>query len=267
VSRRQRAPGNDYPATVESLGRDGGSSYLLQSIRKAQKAPLITGAVILVVVALIAAAGVTTVLTRRHSGPNTAKPVRAAAPVSLPPYAPRPGPNGTKILTETIDPLSLAVPSDWMAPPADQQTLPGELDAFAAKAPALAAILHTEADYAHRAAVRIFAYQPVTPFTFVSVLSYASPSTKSLTAESVAAVVAASKKTKPTGAALSGVELPIGPALKTDSSMVSKKQTLVIELVTLVAGGRTTLVLMVSETNVPAIPQIFDQIARSLSRT
>jgi hypothetical protein len=216
---------------------------------------------------LIAAAGVATALTRHHSGPAAAKPVRAPAPVSLTPYAPRPGPNGTKILTETIDPLSLAVPGDWMAPAADQQTLPGELDAFAARAPALAAILHTESDYAHRAAIRIFAYQPMVPFAFVSVLSYASPSTKSLTADSVAAVAAASRKKKPTGAALSGVELPIGPALKVDSSMVSKKQTLVVELVTLVAGGRTTLVLMVSETNVPAIPQVFDQIARSLSRT
>ena len=222
----------------------------------------------MVVVALIAAGGVATVLTRHHSGPAAAKPVRSAAPVSLTPYASRPGPNGTKILTETIDPLSLAVPSDWMAPAADQQTLPGALDAFAAQAPALAAILHTESDYAHRAAIRIFAYQPVTPFAFVSVLSYASPSTKPLTAESIAAVTAASKqKKKPTGAALSGVELPIGPALKVDASMVSKKQTLVVELVTLVAGGRTTLVLMVSETNVPAIPQVFDQIARSLSRT
>jgi hypothetical protein len=266
VSHRHEAPGNDYPATVESWGRDGGSSYLLQSLQKAQKAPVVTGAVILVAIALIAAAGVATTLTRHRSRPAAAKPVRAAAPASLTPYAARPGPNGTKILTETIDPLSLAVPSDWTAPAADQLTLPGELNAFAAQAPALATILHTESEYAHRAAIRLFAYQPVTPFAFVSVLSYASPSTKSLTAESVAAVAAASMKKKPKGTVLSGVELPIGPALKVDSSMVSKKQTLVVELVTLVADGRTTLVLMVSETNVPAIPQVFDQIARSLRR-
>jgi hypothetical protein len=234
---------------------------------KAQKAPAITGAIILLAVVVIAAAGVATVLTRGHTGHS---PPAAVAPVATPvqsaePYAARPGANGTKTLTETIDPVSLAVPEDWKTPVADAQTLPADLDAFGTQAPSLASILHTEADFAGKGAIRLFAYRPTSPFAFVSVTSYAQPSAAPLTPDLVAAAVAAAKK-KSRGAAVSGVQLPLGLAIKVDTNFVSQKQPVVVEFLVLVQSGRRLIILLVSETNVPALPQVFDQIAQSLGQ-
>jgi len=232
---------------------------------KAQKAPAITGAIILLAVVVIAAAGVATVLTRGHTSHSPANPV---TPVAVPaastePYAARPGPNGTRILTETIDPVVLAVPDDWKTPVADAQTLPADMDAFGAQAPSLKSILHTEADFAGKGAVRLFAYRPVKPFAFVSVTSYATPSAAPLTPQLVAAAVSAARR-KSRAAAVSGVQLPLGLAIKVDTSLVSQKQPLVVEFLVLVQSGRRLIILMVSETNVPALPQFFDKVAQSL---
>lgn len=230
---------------------------------KAQKAPVIAGAIILLAVVVIAATGVAVVLTRSHS-PSPSPSAAAVAPVSsTEPYGARPGPNGTKILTETIDPVTLAVPNSWKTPVADAQTLPAELDAFGAQAPSLAAILHTEADFAGKSAIRLFAYQPVKPFAFVAVTSYATPGATPLTPDLVTAAVAGTRKKSP-GSAVSGVQLPLGLALKVDTSLVSQKQPVVLEFLVLVVSGRRVIILLVSETNVPALPQVFEQIASSV---
>jgi hypothetical protein len=183
-------------------------------------------------------------------------------PVTVP-YGARPGPKGTKILTETVDQLTMAVPSGWMTPAADQQTLPGQIDAFAQQSPPLTALLQAEAQVASEAAIRLFAYQPAAPAMFVSVVSFSSPDVKALTSTAVAAIIALSKK-KTSSVAVGSAHLPVGLVVTLNSSYVSQKQPLVIEDLVLIVAGRTLLVEMVAETDVAGVPPLFGQIAQSL---
>src|SRR5580693_8339876 len=132
---------------------------------------------LIVVVAALCLVLIAGVLVLRHadraSTPAAVVPVAVAPPVTTTvPYAARAGPDGTKVLTETVDPLILSVPAGWMTPAADPLTLPKVLDQFAAQAPPLATALQAEGQVEQKAAIRLFAYQPTTPSAFVSVISF-----------------------------------------------------------------------------------------------
>jgi hypothetical protein len=191
------------------------------------------------------------------------KPLATPVVAVTVPYGARPGPKGTKILTETVDQLTLAVPASWMSPAADELALPIRIDTFAQQAPPLSSLLQAEAQVAAEAAIRLFAYQPVAPAIFVSVVSFSSPDIPDLTPAGVAAMVAVAKKA-PSTVAVTSAQLPVGLVLELNSSYVSQKQPIVIEDVVLIAGGRTLLIEMVAETNVAGVPPVFGQIAQSL---
>lgn len=229
---------------------------------KAWRTPGLRGGVILLVAAIVATIGVGVALTRRH-GASPAVQAVGAVPTTIA-YSPRRGPGGTTILTETVDPLSVAVPNGWTAVPADAQTLPGRVDDFARQAPSLATLLQAQSVNAVKAAIRLFAYRPSPPFAFISVLSYSSPGAVPLTPDTVAAVVAATKKVP--NVALSGEQLPVGEVLKLDSSPVVSGQHLVVEVRVLVSAGRTLLIEMASEVTAAGIPPLFGQLATSLSQ-
>ena len=212
--------------------------------------------------AIVATVGIAVALTRRHGTTPGAQAV-AAVPTTIA-YSPRRGPGGTTILTETADPLSVAVPNSWTAVPADAQTLPAKIDDFAKQAPSLATLLPAQSAAAVKAAVRLFAYRPAPPFAFISVISYSSPGAVPWTAATVAAVVAATKKVP--NVALSGEQLPVGEVLKIDSSPVAGGQHLVVEVRILVSAGRTVLIEMASEVSAAGIPPLFGQLATSLSQ-
>ncbi|MDQ6617210.1 MAG: hypothetical protein M3083_21315 [Actinomycetota bacterium] len=209
--------------------------------------------------------GVWGVLTVGHSkaSPTRVPPSAASSLSGATPYAARAGPGGTKILTETVDPLILTVPESWMAPAADVRTLPGVLDHFAGQVPALASSLDAQIPVAEKSAIRLFAYQPAVPHAFVSVVSFAAPSAKPLTKSAVDAVVAIDRARVP-NAPVSEVDLAVGPALKTDTSVVVQKQPVAIEQLIFNAGGRSILVEMVSETVTGGPPPVFALIAQSL---
>jgi len=220
------------------------------------------------VVAALCAALIGVALALQHA--DRASNPAAVAPVLVAPttttsvaYFARPGANGTKVLTETVDPLSLAVPDSWTAPAADPLTLPGVLDQFATQAPALAGVLQDEGQVEQKAAIRLFAYQPASPSAFVSVISFSSPTTKPFTAASIAAIVALAKK-KTSSIAVTGVQLAVGDVLQLNSSAVVQNQPVVVEILVLVAAGRTMQIEMVAETNVAQVPPVFAQIEASL---
>lgn len=199
-----------------------------------------------------------------------AQPAPSLPPVVAPPtvpttiaYTPRRGPGGTTILTEPVDLVSLAIPRGWKALSPDENTLPNALGALGRQMPPMASLLQAEAVVAAKAAVRLFAYQPSAPYAFLTVISYSSPSATPLTPAVVAASVAASKKLT-SGVAVSGEQLPLGEALRLDSTVSSQNQHLVSELLILVVASRTLMVQMVSDVSTPGIPAVFSQIARSL---
>jgi hypothetical protein len=234
-------------------------------MEKAPKAPSVIRGVFVLAVIIVCVATLGVVLALRHSKASSTTvqpPTPVVAPTTLP-YSARPGPNDTKILTEPVDPLTLAVPSSWTSPSADPLTLEDEINRFAGDAPALEALLKAEGAVAGKSAIRLFAYQPVAPHAFVSVISFSTPGVKDLSAASVNAISAAAKL-KIKNVAVSGVQLPVGPALKLDSSLVSHKQPVVVETLVLIVGGRSLLIEMVSETNTAGVPVVFDQIAQSL---
>jgi hypothetical protein len=142
-------------------------------------------------------------------------------------------------------------------------TLPDQIAKVAQQAPALAVLLQAEGQVAVKQAVRLFAYQPDPPHTFVSVLSFSSPGAKSPTPSDIDAIAAEASK-KSASVAVSGQKLPVGEVIKLNSSLVSQNQHIVVEVLVLIAGGRTMEIQLVSETNVAAIPPVFDQIAQSL---
>lgn len=212
---------------------------------------------------LLVAAGIAAYSANRSSAVASVPKVAVLPTIATTvPYGARPGPKGTKILTESVDPLTLAVPAGWTAPPPDELSLPRQIDAFGVQAPPLAALLHAESQVAAEAGIRLFAYRSA-PAIFVSVVSFSSPGIKVLTPASVAAIVAEAHK-KPSSIAVSGARLPVGLVIKLDSSYVSQAQPIVIEDVVLNAGGRTLLIEMVAETNVAGVPAVFGQIAQSL---
>jgi hypothetical protein len=237
----------------------------LQTMEKAPKAPRVSRGIVVLAVALavvIVAAVVVVVFVRPSNRPGvpSASPAALKVPTTAA-YNARPGPGGTVLLTEPVDPLTLAVPAGWTSPAADGQ-LTDAIDLFAVQAPALAVLLRAEAQVATKAAVRLFAYQAATPNAFVSVVSFSSPGAAALTPASVAAVVAAAKRSK--NVAVGGVALPAGQALTLESSLVSQNKHVVVQVVVLVASGRTIEVEMVSETSAAGTPPLFDQIAQSI---
>jgi hypothetical protein len=251
-------------------------------MEKAPNAPRFARVLVVLVVALVCAAVVGGVLVVRGAGGSggsggtggtggsggsgagrsgfagAARPVPTTAP-----YNPRPGPGGTRILTEPVDVLSVAVPNGWRSPATDALTLPGEINQFAAQAAPMAALLTAESKVAEKSAIRLFAYQPVAPNAFVSVVSFSSPGATAPSQSAIDAIVALAKK-KTSNVAVSGVKLPVGQVIKLDSTLVSDGHHLVVEVLVLVAGGRTIQIQMVSETDVVGIPPLFDQIAQSL---
>jgi hypothetical protein len=234
-------------------------------MRKARDAPVLTGGVLLLAVAVFGAAGVGVVAARRHG--HRASPSSGRAPAGLTtavPFTARPGPNGATILQETVDPLSLTVPGTWKAPSPDALTLPQELATFAQAAPALAGLLAAQSTVAAKNGIRLFAYQQASPAAFVSVLSYSTPSATDLTPAVVAAVAGATKPGH--GLAVSGEALPVGEVLKIDSSPVVGKQHLLVEVVVLVSMGRTIVIQLASEVNTAGIPPLFGEIGQSLSQ-
>ncbi|MDQ1394038.1 MAG: hypothetical protein QOF30_3015, partial [Acidimicrobiaceae bacterium] len=56
----------------------------------------------------------------------------------------------------------------------------------------------------------------------------------------------------------------VGAALKLNFSLVSQNRPVVVEVLILIAGGRSLVVEMVSETTTVGVPAVFDQIAQSL---
>jgi hypothetical protein len=178
------------------------------------------------------------------------------------PYNARPGPGGTKVLTELVDPLTLSVPGSWISPAADA-SLADAIDQFGPQAPPLAGLLHAESLVASKSAIRLFAFQPEAPHVFVSVVSFSTPAATPLTPAAVAVIVARAKKLTQ-NVAVVGVQLPVGQVVQLQSSFVSQNTHLVVEVLVLIAGGRTLEIEMVSETDVAAIPPVFDQIAQSL---
>jgi hypothetical protein len=252
-------------ATVKSRGRHEGCSSLVQSMEKAPKAPSVIRSVIVLAVVIMCVATVGVVGALRHSRASSTT-VRAPNPVVVPstlPYSARPGPNDTRILTEPVDPLTLAVPNSWKSPAADPLVLNDELARFAQDAPALAGLLQAVVTLEGKSAIRLFAYQPVALQAFVLVTSYSTPTQKDLTA-AVVDTLAGAAKVRTKGAAVSGVQLPVGAALKLNFSLVSQNRPVVVEVLILIAGGRSLVVEMVSETTTVGVPALFDQIAQSL---
>jgi hypothetical protein len=219
--------------------------------------------VVVVCAAAVIVGGVHALLQAGGSPPPITPPlVLPTVPITVPYFA-RSGPNGTTILTDAVDLLTLAVPAAWKTPAADQSTLVGQLNQFAAQTPSLAPPLQSEIQAASEFAIRVFAYQPVAPHTFISIISFASPGINALTPASAAVEVAAAK-TKSPNVAVSAVQLPVGTVLQLQSSYVSQNQPVVAEELVLISGGRTMLIEMVSETDVASYPPVFAQIAQSL---
>jgi hypothetical protein len=237
-------------------------------MEKAPNAARLARAFLIFAIVALLAAGAAGALVRRHSSGPPA-PVRTPATVTVPPttllYGARPGPNGTKLLTETIDPLTLAVPGGWVTAATDQLTLPSEIDNLAAQAPPLAALLKIERQAAVKSAIRVFAYQPTAPPSYISVVSLSSPGVAPLTAASASALVALANKQKTPNAVASGAQLPVGQVVKTDSTLVVQKQRVAVEDLIVITAGRTILVEMVTETSTATTPPLFAQIAQSLS--
>ncbi|HEX3425719.1 MAG TPA: hypothetical protein VHT30_06275 [Acidimicrobiales bacterium] len=217
-----------------------------------------------VVLALVAGAGIVL-----HRADVASTPAAVPSVVALPtlpttiPYSAHTGPGATIVLTESVDPLTLAVPASWRTPAADPVTLTKVVMAYEAQAPALGAPLQAVIDVEKESGIRLFAYQPAAPHAFVSVISFSSPTAKPFTPSLVAAAEAlAAKKTK--GVAVAGQALPAGEALTFKTSTVVQNQPVVVEIYIWVEGGRTVEVQLVSETNVAAFPPLFDQIAASV---
>ncbi len=237
-------------------------------MQKAPNAARLTRAVLIFAIVALLAAGAAGVLVRHHSSGPPAT-VRSPATVTVPPttllYGARSGPNATKLLTETIDPLTLGVPNTWVTAASDQLTLPGEIDNFAAQAPPFAGLLKVERQAAVKSAIRMFAYQPSAPPAYVSVVSMSSPGVAPLTPAAASALVALANKQKTPNAVVSGVQLPIGQVVKSDSTLVVQKQRVAVENLIVIVTGRTILVQIVTETATTATPPLFAQIAQSLS--
>jgi hypothetical protein len=232
---------------------------------KAQKGPSVIRRVVALALVVLCVAIVGVVGALRHakaSSTTVRSPNAVVVPTTLP-YSARPGANGTKILTEAVDPLTLSVPESWKSPPAVPLTLHDEINGLAQDAPALQGLLQAEAKVAGKSAIRLFAYQPVAPHALVWVTSFSAPGTKDLTADGVDALATAVRR-RSTNLTVTGVQLPVGSVLKLDSSLVVDKQAVAVETLILTSGGRFLLVEMVSETNSAGVPAIFDQIAQSL---
>ncbi len=234
-------------------------------MEKAPKAPSVIRSVVVLAVVIMCVATVGVVGALRHSKPSLTT-VQSPNPVLVPttlPYSARPGPNDTRILTEPVDPLTLAIPNSWKSPAADPLVLHDELARFAQDAPALDGLLQAVVTLDGKSAIRLFAYQPVAPHAFVSVTSFSTPTQKDLTA-SVVDTLAGAAKVRTRGAAVSGVQLPVGSALKFNFSLVSQNRPVVVEVLMLILGGRSLVVEMVSETTTVGVPALFDQVAQSL---
>jgi hypothetical protein len=228
-----------------------------------QKTPAVIKVVVLLLVVAVVAAVVWAVALRRH-GHRAAAALAPVAVTSTVPYNPRRGRNATTILTEAVDPLSLAVPSAWTAAPADELTLPAQMDAFAAKAPALRFLVQAQRRFALKAGVRLFAYRADAPAAFVSVVSDSTPAADDLTPASAAAMVASSR-TVP-NVVVSFEQLPVGVVLKFVSTIAGGSEHLVVEVLTLIVSGRSVTIEIVSEANDGGVPALFGQIEQSLSQ-
>ena len=186
---------------------------------------------------------------------------------SVPPttqlYQARPGPNGTKLLTEPIDPLTLAVPTSWTVAAADEITLPDDITRFAKQAPPLAALLQAQRQTAVKGGVRLFAYQATAPQAFVMVVSSYLPGAAPLTASGVSAIVSATKKTP--NVVVTGASLPVGQVLKLDETSVAQKQRVAIEMIYIGSPDRLIVVEMASVATTAEPPAFFAQIAQTIS--
>lgn len=222
--------------------------------------------IVLIVVVVVAAAAIAFALHQANVASTPASVPAVVAPPTVPttiPYTARPGPGATTVLTESVDPLTLSVPNTWHAPAADPFSLPAVVNAFAAQAPALASPLQSVAALESKSGIRLFAYLPVPPYAFVSVVSFSSPGAMPYTPASVTAIEALAAN-HPSGVAVSGEALPAGEALDLRSSTVVQNQGVAIEILVLVASGRTIEITMVGETDTAAFPPVFQQIAQSL---
>ncbi|MGH9124352.1 MAG: hypothetical protein ACRDZ8_06450, partial [Acidimicrobiales bacterium] len=195
----------------------------------------------LIAIAVVAAAAIAFALHQASLASTPASVPAVVAPPTVPttlPYTARPGPGGTTVLTESVDPLTLSVPDSWHAPAADPFSLPPVINAFAAQAPALASPLQSVVALETKSGIRLFAYAPAPPYAFVSVISFSSPSAKPYTPESIAAIEALAQK-QPSGLTVGGESLPVGEVLDLRSSVVVQKQDVAIEILVLIEGGRT----------------------------
>ena len=224
------------------------------------------------VLVAVGAFGVVDVASRRHPRASSAalrRPAPVPAPVvsSVPPttqvYQARPGPNGTKLLTEPVDPLTLAVPTSWTAAAADEITLPDDITRFAQQAAPLAALLQAQKLTAVKGGVRLFAYQPTAPQAFVMVVSSYSPGAAPLTASGVSAMVSATKKTP--NVAVTGATLPVGQVLKVDQTSVAQKQRVAVEAIYVGSPDRLIVVEMAAVADTAGPPALFAQIAQTIS--
>ena len=220
---------------------------------------------------VLLAVGVVAAVTRHHT---RTRPVSLRRPASVVPTVPtvppttlvyqaRPGPNGTKLLTEPVDPLTLAVPASWTTAVADEITLPDDINRFAQQAAPLAALLQAQQPTAVKGGIRLFAYQPTAPQAFVMVLSSYSPGAAPLTAAEVNAVASAAKKTP--NATLTGATLPVGQVLKADQTAVAQKQRVAVEVIYIGSPDRVIVVEMATVTTTAGPPALFAQIAQSIS--
>jgi hypothetical protein len=220
-------------------------------------------AIVAVVIAVVSGA----VVLRRSGRGSTAgalgsTPVTVLAPTTVA-YNARPGPGGVRLLTEPVDLLTLAVPSSWQTPAPDPLKLPALIAGLAAQAPPLTRLLQAVAQQSQLAGVRLFAFQPMAPQAFVSVVSFSSPGIVTPTPAVVDALAAQARKKSP-NLGVSAVQLPVGRVLKLDSVVTTQKQPVAVEVLVIYAGGRTMEIEMVAETTSAQVPPVFDQIAHSL---
>lgn len=172
--------------------------------------------------------------------------------------------NGTKVLSEPVDLLKIAVPEGWQSVDVDPSKVGPILQGLIPQAPALASVLNAEARAASEGGVRLFAYSPAPRFAFLSVVSFASPGATPADESTVAAFNAQVKQFKAAVISVHTVHLPAGHAVQIDSRVAVGKQFILAQNDTMVTPTRTVLVQVVAQTASAAPPAYFADMLASL---
>ena len=158
------------------------------------------------------------------------------------------------VLSEPVDPLTVAVPAGWTVLPTSPMVLPAMLRQLAVQHTQLAPLLIGQAIAANEGAVRLFAYTTSPATTYAAIISYASPASTAITADMGPTFSKYDKYSANVIAEVTVVPTPAGLGLRLRAATLQPSLHVAFENLTVINSGRAVQLQVAADVSSLSFP-------------